>query len=64
MKHLLLILLSFASLLFVFADARACTCEDYNGPMCAAYWRADAVFAGQLLSIGPVKKSEDVFGPS
>lgn len=60
MKRLLLILISFAWLPFIPAEARGCTCSEYDVPVCAAYWRTDAVFAGQLLDITPVeKKSED-----
>ncbi len=28
------------------AEARACSCVEYGTPVCAAYWRADAVFTG------------------
>ena len=59
MKRLLLILISFAWLPFISAEARGCTCNEYDVPVCAAYWRADAVFAGQLLDITPVEKKSD-----
>ena len=59
MKRLLLIFISFAFLPFIPAEARACTCNEYEVPVCAAFWRADAVFAGQLLDITPVEKKSD-----
>ena len=59
MKRLLLILISFAWLPFISAEARACTCRDYDVPVCAAYWRADAVFVGQLLKTTPVERKAD-----
>ena len=59
MKRLLLIYLSLACLPFIPAEARGCTCNEYNVPICAAYWRADAVFAGQLLDITSVEKKSD-----
>jgi hypothetical protein len=58
-KHLLLILISFVALLFLAEAGRACTCIEYEVPVCAAYWRADAVFAGQILDITPVQKKPD-----
>ena len=59
MKTLILILISFASLSLIPVEARGCTCNEYDVPVCAAYWRADAVFAGQLLDITPVEKKSD-----
>jgi hypothetical protein len=59
MKRLLLILISFAWTPFIAEEVRGCTCIEYDVPVCAAYWRADAVFAGQLLDITPVEKKAD-----
>jgi hypothetical protein len=59
MKHFLLILISIAWLPIVAEEAHACSCNEYDVPVCAAYWRADAVFAGQLLDITPVEKKSD-----
>ena len=59
MKRLLLILFSFAWLSFIPEEARGCTCNDYDVPVCAAYWRADAVFAGQIVDITEVAKKSD-----
>ncbi len=58
MKRLLLILISFAWFSFI-PEARGCTCDEYDVPVCAAYWRADAVFAGQLLDITAVEKKSE-----
>ncbi len=59
MKRLLLILISIAWIPFIAAEARGCSCFEYDVPVCAAYWRADAVFAGQLIDITPVKKKSE-----
>ena len=59
MKRLLLILTSFAWIPFIAEEVRGCTCIEYDVPVCAAYWRADAVFAGQLVDITPVEKKSD-----
>ena len=59
MKRLLLILISFAWIPFIAEEARGCSCFEYNVPVCAAYWRADAVFAGQLIDITPVEKKSE-----
>jgi len=59
MKRLLLILISFAWLPLIAKEVRGCTCIEYDVLVCAAYWRADAVFAGQLLDITPVEKKSE-----
>lgn len=59
MKRLLLILISFAWLPLIPEEARGCSCVEYDVPVCGAYWRSDAVFAGQLLDITPVEKKSD-----
>ena len=59
MKRLLLILISFGWLPFTPTEARACTCDEYGVPVCAAYWRADAVFVGQLLKTTPIGTNSD-----
>lgn len=56
MKRSLLILISFAWIPFIGEEVRGCTCVESNVPVCSAYWRADAVFAGQLVEITPVEK--------
>ncbi len=59
MKRFLLILISFAWIPFIAEEVRGCTCIEYDVPVCAAYGRADAVFAGQLVDITPVEKKSD-----
>src|SRR5260370_27078227 len=59
MKRLLLILTSFAWIPFIAEEVRGCTCIEYDVPVCAAYWRADAVFAGQLVDMTAVEKKSD-----
>lgn len=59
-----LIFLLFAWSILIPVEARACTCVEYDVPVCAAYWRADAVFAGQLLDITPVEKKSDAELPT
>ena len=59
MRHVTLITISLAALMFFPAQANACQCAEYGTPVCAAYWRADAVFVGQLSKITPVVKQSD-----
>ena len=59
MKRFLLILISFGWIPFIAEEARGCSCYEYDPPVCAAFWRADAVFAGQLLDNTPVEKQSD-----
>ena len=59
MKRLLLILFSLAWLPFIAEEARGCSCAEYDVPVCAAFWRADAVFAGQIMDITEVEKTSD-----
>ena len=59
MKRLLLIVTSLALIPFIAEDVRCCTCLEYDVPVCAAYWRADAVFVGQLVDITPVEKTSE-----
>lgn len=59
MKRLFLIVFSLVSFSFFVEATRACTCTEYDTPACAAYWRSDAVFAGQLQSITPVGRKSD-----
>ena len=37
----------------------ACQCDEYGTPVCARYWRADAVFVGQVREITPPDKSQE-----
>lgn len=56
MRHVALITISLATLMFFPAQANACQCAEYGTPVCAAYWRADAVFVGELTRITPPAK--------
>ncbi len=37
----------------------ACQCREYGTPICAEFWRSDAVFVGQVVDIQPLKKKPD-----
>ena len=39
--------------------ATACECREYGTPICAQFWRSDAVFIGQVLDIKPLKRRPD-----
>ena len=39
--------------------AQACQCREYSTPICVQFWRADAVFIGQVLDIKPLKRKPD-----
>src|ERR1041384_5607299 len=60
MKRLLLLLIALACLTISSIQVLACTCGEYGVPVCARYWRADAVFAGRLSDITP---PEDISPP-
>lgn len=45
------------------AEARACSCVEYGTPVCAAYWRADAVFNGVVTDIKKVPDAEQTSPP-
>ena len=51
MKYLLLLLIALTWLSVGSTPVLACTCAEYGTPVCAAYWRSDAVFVGQLRDI-------------
>lgn len=59
MKRFLLILITLSWLSFFPDQARACQCVEYGVPVCAAYWRSDAVFVGLVQDITPVVKKSD-----
>src|SRR5262249_41846032 len=40
-------------------SAGARTCIEYYAPVCGPYWRADAVFSGQLIDIISVEKTRE-----
>ena len=33
-------------------DVQSCTCNEYETPPCAAFWRAEIVFVGRVIEIG------------
>ena len=53
MKCLLLLLSALTWLAICSTPVVACSCAEYGTPVCAAYWRSDAVFVGQLRDITP-----------
>ena len=53
MKCLLLLLIALIWLTIASNPVLACTCIEYGTPVCAVYWRSDAVFVGQLRDITP-----------
>ena len=58
MKSLLLILLALTCLTLPAKKPRpTCQCPEYGTPVCAAYWKSDAVFVGQLRDITPRSQS-------
>lgn len=58
-------------LVFIFAvlcipafteSIQACQCREYGTPICARFWRSDAVFVGQAVEIKPLQqKPDDVY---
>jgi hypothetical protein len=38
---------------------QACECREYRTPICAQFWRSDAVFVGQVLDTKPLKRKPD-----
>ena len=62
MRRLLLIVMAlFCSALFT-EPAQACQCAEHGTPLCASFWRHDAVFVGRLVSIKSLKtKPDDIY---
>ena len=50
-RKLTLAVLTFVAWQLLAAEASACSCVDYDPPVCAQYWGADAVFAGVVTDI-------------
>ena len=59
MKYLLLLLIALTCLTTSSHPVPACQCEEYGTPICAVYWRSDAVFVGLLRDITPPEESSD-----
>jgi len=38
---------------------QACQCRELKTPICARFWRSDAVFVGQVIDIKPIPKKPD-----
>lgn len=53
MKCLLLLLFALTCFTISLGSKPVCQCEEYGTPICARYWRADAVFVGNLRDITP-----------
>jgi Carboxypeptidase regulatory-like domain len=53
MKRLFLLLIALACLTIFSNRVLACQCVESALPVCAAYWRSDAVFVGHLRDITP-----------
>ncbi len=51
MKCLLLLLIVLTCFTISSSSKPVCQCHEYDVPICARYWRADAVFVGQLRDI-------------
>ncbi len=61
MNRLLLITVFLLCLPAVTEPVRACQCREYGTPICARFWRSDAVFIGEATDIRPLKKKPDSF---
>ena len=51
MKRLLLLVLTLGCVATTANSVNACVCDEYGTPVCAQYWRADAVFVAQVRDI-------------
>jgi hypothetical protein len=59
MNRLLLIILTMLCVAAFTEPVQACQCREYGTPICAQFWRSDAVFVGQVIDIKPLKKRPD-----
>lgn len=59
MNRLLLIIVSLLCIPAFTQPIQACQCREYGAPICARFWRSDAVFVGQVIDIKPLKKKPD-----
>jgi len=59
MSRLLLIIVALLCMPAVTESIQACQCREYGTPICARFWRSDAVFVGQVVDIRPLKKKPD-----
>ena len=58
MKRSLVLLIALACFAISADAVLACQCLEYGAPVCARYWRADAVFVGQVREITPPDKAQ------
>lgn len=56
MKSLLLFLTALTWLTLSSTPVLACQCAEYGTPVCASYWRAEAVFVGLLRDTTPTSR--------
>ena len=59
MNRLLLIIVTMLCMAAFTEPVQACQCREYPTPICAQFWRSDAVFVGQVIDIKPLKKRPD-----
>lgn len=59
MKRRLLILVAVLCIPAFTEAIQACQCREYGTPLCARFWRSDAVFVGRVIDIKPLKKRPD-----
>ena len=51
MKRLLVFIVALLCATAFTQPIQACVCREYGTPICARYWRSDAVFVGQVVDI-------------
>ena len=62
MNRLLLIIVALLCVPAFTQPIQGCQCGEYGTPMCAHFWRSDAVFLGEVVDIKPLKiKPDDVY---
>ena len=59
MKNVVLIIVAVLCLSAFTQPIQACECREYGTPLCARFWRSDAVFVGQVVDIKPLRKKPD-----
>ncbi|HYX29380.1 MAG TPA: hypothetical protein VE863_12520 [Pyrinomonadaceae bacterium] len=60
-SRFLFAVLAFGFFLGLVSNANGCSCQDFYVPVCAEYWRADAVFVGYVKTITePNERSDNV----
>jgi hypothetical protein len=59
MNRLLLIIVAMLCMPAFTESIQACECREYRTPICARFWRSDAVFVGQVVDIKPLKRKPD-----